>query len=100
VADGGVAQALVEMALRSDSGACFTVVGDPFTFLFSESAARAVVVSDDPTAVVSLAAHHGVACTELGSVTGKSELEFTDLFKVTVDELRRVHDATIPAALA
>ena len=100
VADGGVAQALVEMALRSDSGACVTVVGDPFTFLFSESAARAVVVSDDPTAVVSLAAHHGVACTELGSVTGKLELEFTDLFKVTVDELRRVHDATIPAALA
>jgi len=100
VSDGGVAQALVEMALRSDSGALVTTVGDAFTFLFSESAGRAAVVTDDPAAVASLAQHHGVECTTIGSVTGKSELEFSGLFDVTLDELRRVHEATIPAALA
>ena len=100
VADGGVAQALVEMALRSQSGARVTAQGDAFTFLFSESAARAVVVTDQPAEVVALAAHHGVECTELGSVTGQSVVEFAGLFDITLDELRRVHDATIPAALA
>jgi len=100
VADGGVAQALVEMALRSQSGARVTVQGDAFTFLFSESAARAVVVTDQPAEVAALAAHHGVECTELGSVTGQSVVEFVGLFDITLDELRRVHDATIPSALA
>jgi len=100
VADGGVAQALVEMALRSQSGARVTVQGDAFTFLFSESAARAVVVTDQPAEVAALAAHHGVECTELGSVTGESVVEFVGLFDITLDELRRVHDATIPSALA
>jgi len=100
VSDGGVAQALVEMAMRSDAGALVTTVGDAFTFLFSESAGRAIVVTNDPAAVASLAQHHGVECTTIGSVTGKSELEFSGLFDVTLDELRRVHEATIPAALA
>ncbi len=100
VSDGGVAQALVEMALRSNSGALVTTVGDAFTFLFSESAGRAIVVTDDPASVASLAQHHGVECTTLGSVTGKPELEFSGLFDLTLDELRRVHEATIPAALA
>jgi phosphoribosylformylglycinamidine synthase len=46
VADGGVAQALVEMALRADVGARTWVPDgvDPFVHLFSESTGRAVVV--------------------------------------------------------
>ncbi len=46
VSDGGVAVALVEMALRADVGARLWVPDglDPFVFLFSESAGRAVVV--------------------------------------------------------
>jgi len=100
VSDGGVAQALVEMAMRSDAGALVTTVGDAFTFLFSESAGRAIVVTDDPASVVSLAQHHGVECTTIGSVTGGRTLEFAGLFEVSLDELRSVHEATIPAALA
>ena len=43
VSDGGVAQTLVEMALRSGVGARLWVPDgiDAFTFLFSESAGRA-----------------------------------------------------------
>ena len=46
VADGGVAQALTEMALRSGVGARLWAPDglDGFVFLFSESAARAIVV--------------------------------------------------------
>ena len=46
VSDGGVAQALVEMALRSGVGARVWIPDgiDPFVLLFSESAGRAVVV--------------------------------------------------------
>ena len=100
IADGGVQQALVEMGLRSDSGAKIIVVGDPFTFLFSESAARAIVISDDEAAVRERAAAHGVECTVVGTVTGGRTLEFAGLFDVSLDELRSVHEATIPAALA
>jgi len=46
VADGGVVQALVEMGLRADIGARTWIPDgiDPFVFLWSESATRAVVV--------------------------------------------------------
>ena len=46
VSDGGVAQTIVEMALRSGVGARFWLPDglDAFVFLFSESAGRAVVV--------------------------------------------------------
>ena len=92
--------ARVEMALRSDSGAQIVVAGDPFTFLCSESAARAIVVTDDEAAVRERAAAHGVECTVVGTVTGGPTLEFAGLFDVSLEELRSVHEATIPAALA
>jgi len=46
VSDGGVAQTLTEMAIRSNIGARIWVPEnlDPFVFLFSESASRTVVV--------------------------------------------------------
>ena len=43
LSDGGLAVALTESCLRGGHGARVTRPGDPFTFLFSESAARAVV---------------------------------------------------------
>ena len=46
VSDGGLAQALMEMALRGDTGARVSLPEDldPFVALFAESAGRAVVV--------------------------------------------------------
>ena len=51
LADGGLAQTLAESALRYGVGARLHLDGDPFTALFSESAARAVVTTADPAAV-------------------------------------------------
>src|SRR5215210_3097173 len=45
LADGGLAQALAESALRYGTGAVLRLDGDPFVALFSESAARAVVTT-------------------------------------------------------
>ena len=53
LSDGGLAQALVESALRHGVGAPRSHLpddADPFTALFSESAARAVVTTSDPAA--------------------------------------------------
>ena len=46
ISDGGVAAAIVEMALRGNVGARFWIPDhlDPFVFMFSESTARALVV--------------------------------------------------------
>ena len=56
LADGGLAQTLAESALRYGVGARLHLDGDPFTALFSESAARAVVTTSDPDAVRAAAA--------------------------------------------
>ena len=113
VSDGGIAQALVEMALRHDVGArCWVPEGlDPFVFLFSESTARAIVVvprgeelrfTDMCAARQQPLARIGVVDSQLGADAGhpgEQVLSFNDLFTVTLAEVRRAHDATLPAVL-
>jgi phosphoribosylformylglycinamidine synthase len=115
VSDGGVAQTLVEMALRSGVGArCWAPDGvDAFTFLFSESAGRAVVVLPrseelrftEMCAARQLPAHRiGVVdsglAVDAGHLEGTQVLQFSELFTVTLDELRAAHESTLPAALS
>ncbi len=114
VSDGGVGQALVEMALRSGVGArCWVPDGlDPFVFLFSESAGRAVVVVPrseelrftEMCAARQLPAYRiGVVDSGLGVDAGLPEgtqvLQFSELFTVPVADLREAHERTLPAAL-
>ncbi len=113
VSDGGVAQALVEMVLRAGTGArCWLPDGiDPFVFLFSESAARAVAViprseelrfTEMCEARQQPAVRIGVVDSQLGAdagFPGQQVLQFADLFTVTLDELRAAHEATLPAVL-
>src|SRR6185503_8634223 len=80
LADGGLAQALAESALRYDVGARLHLDGDPFTALFSGSAAGAACVP----------------VTELGT-TGGDRLALDDLLAPTVVELRAAWSATLPA---
>ena len=115
VSDGGVAQVLVEMALRSGVGArCWVPDGlDPFVHLFSESAGRAIVVVPrseelrftEMCAARALPAHRiGVVDSGLGPdagyAAGTQVLQLADLFTVTLDELRAAHESTLPAVLA
>jgi phosphoribosylformylglycinamidine synthase len=101
LADGGLAQALAESALRYGVGARLALDGstegiDPFTALFSESVARAVVTTTDPDAVRAAAAEAGVPVTELGT-TGGDALAVQGLPDLPLAELRAVWTATLPA---
>ena len=100
VSDGGLAQTLVEAALRHDVGATVALPGDPFTDLFGESAARAVVTvaEGDADVLVELAHRHGVPLTPLGR-TGGSGLSVEDQLTVPLTELREAWSATLPAVL-
>ena len=99
VSDGGLAQTIVESCLRFGVGATITLPagGDAFVSLFSESVARAIVAvpGASESALVALAAEHGVAATKLG-ITGGDWLVVTDQFTVALDELSDAHTQTLP----
>ncbi len=114
VSDGGIAQALVEMGLRSGVGArCWVPEGsDPFVWLFSESAGRAVVVvaRSEELRFTEMCAARGLPAervgvvdsglaTEAGLPEGTQVLEFTGMFRVPLAELREAHERTLPAVL-
>ncbi len=100
VSDGGLAQALSEMALRGDIGARVTLPAglDPFVALFAESAARVVVVvrPADGARLLDLCSEHAVPVERIG-VVGGSVLEAAGLFEVPLDELRATWTSTLPA---
>jgi phosphoribosylformylglycinamidine synthase len=100
VSDGGAAQVLVEMALRAGTGATIAVPPalDPFVFMFSESAGRAVVVVNpiDAGRLTALCEKTGVPLTAIGAVSDDDNLVFADLFTVSLGDLRREHERTLP----
>ncbi len=96
LADGGLAQALTESALRHGTGARLALAGDPFTALFSESTARVVVTTSDPGGVQRAAEWAGVPVTELGT-TGGETLVIDGLLDLPLAELRAAWSATLPA---
>ncbi|GAA1503800.1 phosphoribosylformylglycinamidine synthase subunit PurL [Sphaerisporangium rubeum] len=101
VSDGGLGVALAECALAQGVGASVRLpVDDPFTGLFSESAARAIVVVRPEVfeEFAELAASSGVPCYGLGA-TGGDALVVEDVFTVPVTELRETHQAPLPAVL-
>jgi phosphoribosylformylglycinamidine synthase subunit PurL len=98
LSDGGLAVALAESCLRGGAGCRVSLPGDPFTFLFSESAARAVVAVR-PEAVDAFTrdcAAQGVPATVIGTVGGDA-LEVEDCFTVPLSELAAAHRGTLPA---
>jgi phosphoribosylformylglycinamidine synthase subunit PurL len=96
LADGGLAQTLAESALRYGTGARLDLGPDPFTALFSESTARAVVTTSDPEAVRTTAEWAGVPVTELGT-TGGNALVVDGVAELPLAELRAAWTATLPA---
>ncbi len=106
VSDAGIAQVLVEMALRGGVGATVTVPGgvDPFVLLLSESTARAVVTvaASDVEALTALAAAHGVPVAQIGVVgAAGDDLVVEGVYGGTavwsLAELQTTADATLPA---
>ncbi len=99
LSDGGLAQALVESALRKDVGVTVALPegADPFVSLFSESAGRVLVSVSrgHRQAFEALAAEFEVPITALG-ITGGDRLAVKDQFEVPLDELREAWSGTLP----
>lgn len=110
--EGGIAQVLVEMALRSNVGARVWAPDgiDMFTHLFSESASRAVVVvpRSEELRFTEMCGARNFPCVRIGVVDsglgaeagladGAHTLQFGDVFTVALDELRTAHTQTLPS---
>ncbi|MGD0604954.1 MAG: phosphoribosylformylglycinamidine synthase subunit PurL [Streptosporangiaceae bacterium] len=98
LSDGGLAIALAESCLRGGTGCAVRLPGDPFTWLFSESAARAIVAvrPGGHAAFDQLRAAHEVPGVTIGTVGG-ADLTVEGLFSIPLDELAAVHTGTLPA---
>jgi phosphoribosylformylglycinamidine synthase len=100
LSDGGLGVALAEACLLGGRGCVVTVPGDAATFLFSESAARAIVLvrPGAEAAFGQLCAAEGVPAARLGR-TGGDALEVVGHFSVSLAELADVHRGPLPALL-
>ncbi|MEP7180422.1 MAG: AIR synthase related protein, partial [Pseudonocardiales bacterium] len=101
LAEGGLAQALVESCLRRDAGARITLPAgaDPFVMLFSESTGRALVsvTRSEETRFTDLCAERGLPFARIGVVDLLTPtLEVQDQFNLPLRELRAAWAATIP----
>jgi phosphoribosylformylglycinamidine synthase len=105
LSDGGLAQALVESCLRRNYGATVELPAEwsagtqPFAFLFSESAGRALaaVPPGREKAFELLCEERQVPLTRIGSVGAEGgDLNVAGQFSVGLDELREAWTATLP----
>ena len=100
ISDGGLASALVEMALASPGlGANIGLgSGAAHAKLFGEDQARYVVTCKrvDADAVLKAAKEAGVPANDLGSVAGGTGLTCASHFSVGLDDLREAHECWFP----
>ena len=105
VSEGGIAQTIAEMAMKSGIGVRLEVPAelDAFEFLWSESATRAVVVvpQDRIEEFLTLCETHDFPVTKIGVVDAlSSTVEVTNVFgeaiSLEIDELRKVSEETLP----
>jgi phosphoribosylformylglycinamidine synthase II len=105
VSEGGIAQTIAEMAMRSGVGVRLEVPAglDAFTFLWSESATRAVVVvpQDRNEDFLALCESKGFPVTKIGSVDSLSKsIELAGVFgesiSLDIEELRAISEETLP----
>jgi phosphoribosylformylglycinamidine synthase subunit PurL len=99
LSDGGLAQALVESALRKGIGARVVLPQglSPFVQLWSESAGRALVSvpRSEELRFTEMCSARGLPCTRIGVTDGDS-LEVQDVLTVPLAELREAYESTLP----
>ena len=113
ISEGGLAQTLSEMAIRANIGARVWVPDelDPFVFLWSESATRAIVViarseelrfTDMCKARNFMASRIGAVDSKLGVESGTDEqlVQIDGIYgrevSLSINELRTLSEATLP----
>jgi phosphoribosylformylglycinamidine synthase len=101
LSEGGLAQALVETALIGETGARVVLPedADPFVWLFSESAGRALVAvpRSEELRFSEMCTARGLPWTRIGVAdAGSSRLEIQDVADIPLDELREAWEGTLP----
>ena len=106
LADGGLALAVVESALRHGMGARIKLPAkaDPFVWLFSESTGRVLVSVKRGTErdLASLCRTNEIKLTRLGEVTAEEDatLEVVGQFTLPLARIREAWQSPLPAAMA
>ena len=102
IADGGLAVAIAEMAMRSGFGAKIAVpkTGNLHGWAFGEDQARFVITTADSKTLVAAAKEAGIEITKLGIVSDSSELKFGDNDTISLADLNTVFEGCIPALMA
>ena len=102
IADGGLAVAIAEMAMRSGFGAEIAVpkTGNLHGWAFGEDQARFVVTTADSQALIAAAKEAGIEITKLGMVFDQGELKFGDNDTISIADLNAVFEGCIPALMA
>jgi phosphoribosylformylglycinamidine synthase len=107
LAEGGLAQALVEACLQGDMGAHIVLPADvdPFVALFSESTARAIVAvpRSEEVRFTDMCSARGFPHTRIGVTDGSGEdaaLDVQGQFTLPLSDLRAAWSVTLAAALA
>ena len=97
LSDGGLAQVLVEASLAKGIGAQVALPEGLTSFvqLFSESAGRALVSTNDPAAVIALCDTHAVPYAQIG-VTGGDVLAIDGVLTAPLNDLREAFEGTLP----
>ena len=102
LSEGGLAQAVVESALVGETG-CRILLPDnevPFVMLFSESAGRVLVSvpRTEETRFTAMCSAREMPWVRIGVVDqGSDSVEVQGQFEVTLAELRRAWESTLPA---
>ncbi|SEK78461.1 phosphoribosylformylglycinamidine synthase subunit PurL [Streptacidiphilus jiangxiensis] len=103
LSDGGLIQAAVESALKGGQGLRLIVPDglDPFVFLFSESAGRAIVSvpRSEELRFTEMCGVRGLPATRIGVVDG-DVVELQGQFTLPLAELREANTGVIEALLA
>ena len=97
LSDGGLLVALAEMAMASGIGARITAGGD-HGFWFGEDQARYILAVTNAQALLAAAQAAGVPALLLGQ-SGGASLELASLGAISIEELSRAHEATLPALM-
>ncbi|MEV6683038.1 phosphoribosylformylglycinamidine synthase subunit PurL, partial [Streptomyces erythrochromogenes] len=99
LSDGGLIQAITESCLRGNNGARLIVPDtlDAFTYLFSESAGRAVVAvpRSEELRFTDMCGARGLPATRIGVIDGHT-IEVRNQFTIPLDDLRTAHETTVP----
>ena len=102
LSDGGLAGALVEMALASKIGAVIEVPGDvehPHAWLFGEDQGRYLVTTTEPLALLGAAQEAGVPAQVIGRTAGDRVVIGT-LADVALADLELAHEEWLPGLMA